>query len=213
MSKFKVGNIITGKPNNNYTCTTTNATMEVIETNDDGRQMKVRITAHKTQPGEVGSIYDVMNSTDRFSLLREDATTVKERSTYRLLKATAELKVGAVVQEKCDDGDQDYIVLDESFVKYENESGGKRYTLPRGAVENEQKWFVEVFKVTPEYMTREELDQWEAFKKQRTSKVVSAPVKAAAKTGKHMSTYWTPARRKAHARRMRAVWAAKNKAA
>ncbi|ODR25805.1 hypothetical protein BHQ19_10260 [Mycolicibacterium porcinum] len=86
------------------------------------------------------------------------------------MKGTAELKVGAVVQEKCDDGDQDYIVLDESFVKYTNEANSKRYTLPREAVEKEPKWFVEVFKVHPEYMTREELDAWEAFKKTLTTK-------------------------------------------
>lgn len=88
-----------------------------------------------------------------------------QRKTYKLMKELPELKKGALLQEKCDDGTQDFKVLDEAFVKYSDEHGRKDFKYPRQAVENEPGYFVEVFPVTPAFMTQAELDQWDAFKK------------------------------------------------
>lgn len=95
--------------------------------------------------------------------ITEGGDQVKRR-TFKLTKELPELTKGALVQEKCDDGDQDYTVLDQSFIKYEDEQGRKTVTYPRKAVEDESNYFVEVFAVEPAYMTKEELDRFEAFK-------------------------------------------------
>lgn len=103
-----------------------------------------------------------------------------KRRTFKLTKELPELIKGALVQEKCDDGDQDYTVLDQSFIKYEDEHGRKTVTYPRKAVEDEPNYFVEVFAVEPAYMTQDELDQFEAFKisaKKPAKRTVKAPVK------------------------------------
>lgn len=106
-------------------------------------------------------------------------TTMKRR-TFKLTKELPELAKGALVQEKCDDGDQDYTVLDQSFIKYEDEHGRKTVTYPRKAVEDEPNYFVEVFAVEPAYMTQDELDQFEAFKisaKKPAKRTAKAPMK------------------------------------
>ena len=106
-----------------------------------------------------------------------------QRKTYKLIKELPELKKGALLQEKCDDGTQDFKALDDDFVKYTNEHGKRVFEYPRQAVENEPSYFVEVFKVTPQYMTREELDQWEEFKlaqakPRRAKRTIAKPPKA-----------------------------------
>ncbi|AZI61818.1 hypothetical protein RQN9TF_12530 [Rhodococcus qingshengii] len=103
-----------------------------------------------------------------------------KRRTFKLTKELPELAKGALVQEKCDDGDQDYTVLDQSFIKYEDEHGRKTVTYPRKAVEDEPNYFVEVFAVEPAYMTQDELDQFEAFKisaKKPAKRTAKAPMK------------------------------------
>ncbi|WP_336874368.1 hypothetical protein [Rhodococcus qingshengii] len=106
--------------------------------------------------------------------------TIMKRRTFKLTKELPELTKGALVQEKCDDGDQDYTVLDQSFIKYEDEHGRKTVTYPRKAVEDEPNYFVEVFAVEPAYMTQDELDQFEAFKisaKKPAKRTAKAPMK------------------------------------
>lgn len=98
-----------------------------------------------------------------------------QRKTYKLIKELPELKKGALLQEKCDDGTQDFKVLDEAFVKYSDEYGRKDFKYPRQAVENEPVYFVEVFAVTPAFMTQAELDQWDAFKKAAAKPVSRKP--------------------------------------
>lgn len=102
---------------------------------------------------------------------------IMRRRTFKLTKELPELTKGALVQEKCNDGTQDYIALDNSQIKYALEDGRKSLTYPRKAVEDESNYFVEVFAVEPAYMTQDELDQFEAFK-------ISAkkPAKRTAKT-------------------------------
>lgn len=117
------------------------------------------------------------------TLFNKGEINVKRR-TFKLTKELPELTKGALAQEKCDDGDQDYTVLDQSFVKYEDEHGRKTVTYPRKAVEDEPNYFVEVFAVEPAYMTRDELDQFEAFKTAKAKKSSARPVKTEAPTPK-----------------------------
>lgn len=158
MSKFKLGDRVrrTYSRNAEMSAGDTGTVVEV-----DGYGNWPRVKADK------GGYTGVHNPAYLELVTKGGEVKSYQRKTYRLLKGTAELRVGAVVQEKCDDGDQDFIVLDESFVKYPNESGGKRYTLPRQAVESEPKWFVEVFQVEPQFMTREDLDEWKAFQSRK----------------------------------------------
>ena len=116
---------------------------------------------------------------DNLELIPNGETVVKRR-TFKLTKELPELAKGALVQEKCDDGTQDYIALDNSQIKYALEDGRKSLTYPRKAVEDEPNYFVEVFAVEPAYMTQDELDQFEAFKisaKKPAKRTVKAPVK------------------------------------
>lgn len=93
------------------------------------------------------------------------------RRTFKLIKETPEYKVGTLFQEACDDGDQEYIVITRDLLKFEDANADNQPSYERVEVETQPQWFVEVFKVEPEYMTREQLDAFEAFKKQKVAKV------------------------------------------
>jgi len=136
------------------------------------------------------------------------------RRTFKLIKETPEYKVGTLFQEACDDGDQEYIVITRDLLKFEDANADNQPSYERVEVETQPQWFIEVFKVEPEYMTREQLDAFEAFKKQKVAKVTrkynktgkyskKASKKAAPTTRAKMAASWTPERRKAQARRMR----------
>ncbi|MGW5074028.1 hypothetical protein [Rhodococcus sp. NPDC004095] len=94
-----------------------------------------------------------------------------QRRTFKQLKDSVTVKKDARWQEACDDDTQEYILLDQSFNKDPQQT---QRIYDRSLVEDDPKNFVEVFKVSPEYMTREELDQFEAFKK--VQKPTKAPV-------------------------------------
>lgn len=97
----------------------------------------------------------------------------QERRTFKLVKSTFDIKKGAIFQEQCEDGTQPYelITRDEHYLEADVRHGN--YTVVvRELIESKPDWFVEVFKVTPEYMTREELDEWEAFKSRKKSSVI-----------------------------------------
>jgi hypothetical protein len=131
------------------------------------------------------------------------------RKTYKLLKDLPEHRKGLVVQEACDDGDQEYVSLthDASIVvdDYARFFGDNVIKFSRKAVEDQPQWFVEVFEVEPQYMTRDELDQWEAFKRGKTGHTTTAAQSPAKRS-------WTPAMRSAQSRRMKAYWKRKNAA-
>lgn len=99
---------------------------------------------------------------------------MQRRRTFRLLRENHELKKGALVQEACDDGTQDYVTPDgyQDFIKYEDEDGERGVRYPRESVENEPKWFVEVFKANPEYQTKEEQTAFKEFNTKRVTKTV-----------------------------------------
>lgn len=69
------------------------------------------------------------------------------RRTFRLLKETYEYKKGALFQEMCDDGDQDFEILGKSALKYDTVAN----VIARSVVTSESKWFEEVFPLVPEY--------------------------------------------------------------
>ncbi|MGO4470371.1 hypothetical protein AB4Y95_00330 [Arthrobacter sp. M-10] len=134
------------------------------------------------------------------------------RKTYKLIKETPELRKGALFQEACDDGTQEYVLLDHTAHKGGSAPSGQRYAIfDRPLVENAPQWFVEVFQVEPQFMTATELEQWKAFKK--TPKKIdldssNAHPDHAAAVAKKKSA-WTPARRKAQSAKIKAAWAAK----
>ncbi|MBM4646581.1 hypothetical protein GS464_29695 [Rhodococcus hoagii] len=92
--------------------------------------------------------------------------TQHQRKTYKQLKDSVTVKKGALWQEACDDGTQEYILLDQSFNKDPRQT---QRIYDRALVEGDEKNFVEVFKVTPEYMTRDEVERWEAFQGKKTA--------------------------------------------
>lgn len=81
------------------------------------------------------------------------------RRTFRLLKDSPELKKGALLQEKCDAGDQDYGSLHSGDQHFEDQTST---TYTRMTVEESPAWFVEVFPVLPEYATKEEIKKFKA---------------------------------------------------
>lgn len=83
------------------------------------------------------------------------------RRTFRLLKDSMEIKKGSLVQEACDDGNQEYRVVDiERAYRFDDLReyfDRPSISLTRKTVEKNPKWFVEVFQVLPEYATKEEI--------------------------------------------------------
>lgn len=87
------------------------------------------------------------------------------RRTFRLLKDTYMVKKGALVQEQCDDGDQDFEVLDKSYCKFDWADGTEGYQVAREAVLNSPQWFEEVFNPGDTWFTKAELEAFKAFVK------------------------------------------------
>lgn len=168
MSKFKVGDRvkITRRKAGNFT-----GALDWKEPNGDVGRV---CTIVQTLPGGEyelkaftpvnGEDYVGYFSNEDIELVNKGENTVKERRTFKLLKDTPTVKKGALYQEACDDGTQEYVLISHEDLK--DESHDPMIT-DRSLVEDQPQFFVEVFKVTPEYMTREELDKWEAFKGQK----------------------------------------------
>lgn len=67
------------------------------------------------------------------------------RRTFRLLKDTPEVSKGALFQEACDDGDQEYILLDHSYIVPDDYFDFyKSISFSRETVEEQPAWFEEV---------------------------------------------------------------------
>lgn len=154
---------------------------------------------------------------EALELITAKENKVMARRTFKLLKDTPDCKKGAIFQEECEDGTQPYVLItsDNSL-----DTGIYKYNT-RSLVEDAPNWFVEVFKVEPEYMTREELDRYHAFIKGKTATPKNPKVsiakninlgkvsKSVKTTNTHNSEYWTPAKRRAQSRRVKAIWAVK----
>lgn len=180
MTKFKVGDIITGKQGvSQYKYTTSDAVMRVTDVKV-GREIQVLITAHTRFPNLVDENYRVDEK--YFELVKKapkskrEEFIVKGRRTFRLLKDTHIFKKGALVQEECEDGTQPYTVITPEFFKGELE--GEMTIAERSLVEEQPQWFVEVFKVNPEYMTKEELDKYKLFRSSKKSLATRKYVKS-----------------------------------
>lgn len=111
--------------------------------------------------------YESLEVFETATLVSTESATTKEtkpmaRRTFRLLKDTPSVRRGALYQEDCDDGTQPYSCINTSeYAKDPTKKLGNVST--RSLIEEQPEWFVEVFKVEPEYMTREELDRYEVF--------------------------------------------------
>jgi len=169
-STFKVGDIIKGKPLNPYSITTEKATMRVLSIDEDD-EMRVRLQSHTAKPQDIGSIYTV--SEKHFVLVSKVAKSidtpfvVKGRRTFKALKAFPGVKKGQLFQEQCDDGTQPY-----SPLKGSDTEGLDIEFEDRKIVEQNPSWFVEVFEVSPRYMTKEEVDMWTAFHTKQVGKKI-----------------------------------------
>lgn len=84
------------------------------------------------------------------------------RRTFRVIKDTPEFKKGALLQEMCDDGDQDYTLLTHEYA-VDKDQYTFQYT--RVVVEKNPKFFVEVFPIVPEWGTKEEVAKFKKFLK------------------------------------------------
>lgn len=122
--------------------------------------------------------YHLEGYCDRFcekelDLVKRGKTTM--RRTFRALKDGPEFKKGALFQEACDDGDQEYKLLDEDHMSEAASSDWGDYysgdlTLTRNTVEDQPKWFEEVFPISDEYVTKDELSAFRKFKLSLTKK-------------------------------------------
>ncbi|MDV7992094.1 hypothetical protein [Rhodococcus sp. IEGM 1374] len=117
----------------------------------------------------------------RFETTTKTGETPVQRRTFKQLKESVTVRKNALWQEACDDGTQEYILLDQTNNK---DSRNTQRIYDRSLVEADSANFVEVFAVTPQYMTRVELDQWEAFKavkpeRKARAKTTKAPKKVA----------------------------------
>lgn len=82
------------------------------------------------------------------------------RRTFRLKKDSPVYKKGSLYQEACDDGTQDYVLINrEESAKFVLSSVG-RVVSSRDSIENNPTWFEEVFQVLPEYATKTEIEQF-----------------------------------------------------
>ncbi len=63
------------------------------------------------------------------------------RKTFILLKDTPELRKGAILQEDCDAGDQDFSCINKGHIKMKDQDGT---SYSRDVVMKQPNWFEEV---------------------------------------------------------------------
>lgn len=126
-------------------------------------------------------------------LVKSEEKTTMARRTFRQRKDSPELKKGTLVQEACDDGNQEYRVLDitkyyrfDDWSKYFN---NPVYKLSRNAVEQNSDWFEEVFPATKDWLTKEELDTYREFVASPRKRIVLKSVPATSPTMGARSSY------------------------
>lgn len=124
----------------------------------------------------------------RFELVTNKGDTPMARRTFKLLKELPDVRKGALFQERCDDGTQPYDLLTTDDYKGSNWDNKSRLGFSdRALLENQPAWFVEVFPVSPQYMTQPELDEYKAFmaaRKKPAKRTSSRPVGRPKKTAK-----------------------------
>lgn len=185
MSKFKVGDKAKCISLTDIACATLKIG-EVVTIEGYYNAPRLEVTYHGGIRG--------YGSDDNFELITTQGDKPMARRTFKLLKDTPSMKKGALLQEESEDGTQPYSLISTEHIKGSQTDKPMRFQ-DRSLVEDAPNWFVEVFKVTPEYMTREELDKFEEFKNG------GKPVKK--------KRTWTAAQRKAQSERVKARHAAK----
>jgi len=63
------------------------------------------------------------------------------KKRYILLKDSVEYKKGAVFEEMCEDGTQDFRCINKKYTKL---PVGSNWTYPRKLVTNQEDWFIEL---------------------------------------------------------------------
>jgi hypothetical protein len=66
------------------------------------------------------------------------------RKKYILLKDTPELKKRAIVEEACDNGDQNYFVITKNNIKFKDQTGVE---FTRDTVMKNPEWFEEIISI------------------------------------------------------------------
>lgn len=81
------------------------------------------------------------------------------RRTFRQLKDSERCKAGAIWHEQCDDGNQDFRMVDLSNLTYNYQGYTTYLTAARDAVLKQPEWFEEVFTLESEalYFTSDEI--------------------------------------------------------
>lgn len=151
MARFKVGDRV-------------RVTNPDMNANSDGYRESLRGKEFTVAQVCIGGMYRLDDTRDykwdewELSPTNGDTNVKPHRRTFKLLKEMPGYSKGDLFQEQCDDGTQPYSVFGY------NNLDAKYELANRSLVEDNPTWFVEVFQVEPQFMTREELDQWEAFK-------------------------------------------------
>lgn len=178
MSRFKVGDSVRGTHGHFGNHRHSHGERAVVITPKSGDYVRVRF-ADGYEDGYYESTLQLIT--------KGGDMKPTQRKTYKQLKESVTVKKHALWQEACDDGTQEYVLLNADDNKDPRQT---QKIYERALVEEDPKNFVEVFAVTPAFMTQAELDQWEDFKlvekrvaktgkptsKPRVAKV--APVKA-----------------------------------
>lgn len=81
--------------------------------------------------------------------------------TFKLLKNSVELKKGAILREKCDDGDQDFETISREHIKAQE---GRCYYNRKNVINNPE-WFEEVFSLGDIFFTQKVVDKFKKFLK------------------------------------------------
>lgn len=153
MSRFKVGDRVSivrclAHSGFEYMCEHRHCIGSVvtIEEDDNSRMYQYTVTGN-------GFSWD----DGELELVKEGEGKVGRR-TFKQIKESDTVKKGAIWQEACDDGTQEYVLLDPTYHK-----AGERVMIEaRHLVEGQPKWFEEVFPATENWLTKDELA---AFKK------------------------------------------------
>lgn len=168
MSKFKVGDRVTGTVRSQWAYGG-EFTVSKVQW-DDKEGYLYTLTGGRASLAKFGD--------EELTLVKEGGDMPYQRRTFKQLKDTPSIRKGALWQQETDAEYAIYRLLDEEFKKSEEAKSYKTIET-RTAVEDQPNWFVEVFKVSPEYMTQEELDQFDAFKKAQKPARTASPRKRA----------------------------------
>jgi hypothetical protein len=82
------------------------------------------------------------------------------RRRFKLLKPTFELKAGAILEEECDDGDQDFRLVNKEKALYDSIENNPSWY--REIIINNPKWFEELL---PFWVTNKQIVKIKKFLK------------------------------------------------